>query len=195
MNIGCQSNFILLLFKLLLIFFKFFQLFSFHKIITFIIKFFLVRQFSFNELKDIQKEHIKVKHIRFDSLKLPQEYLGSKQFTNRFSSLLFNLRCQSVKDVKANFNNLYEANTQCHFNCLNQEDSQEHMLNCHELTKHLEPDHLDLLKNIEYNDLLGSTTKPLRITQMYLILLKTRERLLGKNQEPACHGNSNGHSG
>ena len=51
-----------------------------------------VRKYAFDELQDIQKEHIKVKHIKFDSLKFPQEYLNDKQFNN---SLLFNLRCQS----------------------------------------------------------------------------------------------------
>ena len=62
-----------------------------------------VRNYAFDELRDIQKEHIKVKHIQFNSLKSPQEYLTDKQFNNRLSSLLFNLRCQSVNGVRHKF--------------------------------------------------------------------------------------------
>ena len=99
-----------------------------------------------------------------------------------------------MKGVKANFNNLYEGNTQCQFKCLNKEDSQEHMLSCHKLIRHLEPQHKETLRNVKYGDLFGNPTKQLGITQMFRILLKTRERLLGKNQEPAYHGNSCGPS-
>ena len=67
--------------------------------------------------------------------------------------LVVNLRCQNVKGVKANFNNLYEGNTQCQFKCLNQEDSQEHMISYHELKRHLEPQHIESLRNVEYGDL------------------------------------------
>ena len=97
-----------------------------------------VRQHAFNELKEIQTEHLKVKHINFDRLKLPQEYLCDKRFTNRLSSLLFNLRCQSVNGVKGNFSNLFNGNTQCQFKCFNKEDTQEHMLECHELNTYLD---------------------------------------------------------
>ena len=131
-----------------------------------------VRLQSLNELKDIQNEHIKVKHIKFDSLKSPQEYLISKQFNNRLSSLLFNLRCQSVNGIKANFSNLYQGNTQCHFKCLNKEDSQEHMLSCHELIIHLDQKQKTLLSKVEYSDLFGSTIKQLEITQIFRALLK-----------------------
>ena len=84
-----------------------------------------VRKHSFDELKDIQKEHIKVKHIEYESLKSPQEYLVCGQFNNKLSSLLFNLRCQSVNGVKANFSNMYQGNTNCPFKCLNTEDTQK----------------------------------------------------------------------
>ena len=154
-----------------------------------------VRKYAFDELRDIQKEHIKVKHIQFNCLKSPQEYLTDKQFNNRLSSLLFNLRCQSVNGVRGNFSNLFKDNTQCQFNCFDKEDSQEHMLECHELEKHLDQRHKALLSEVVYSDLFGSTTKQLKITQMFRILLRVRERLLGKNQQPACHGNSSGPSG
>ena len=77
-----------------------------------------VRKYKLDELRDIQTEHIKIKHIQFNSLKSPQEYLSDKQFNNWLSSLLFNLRSQSVNGVRGNFSNLFKDNTQCQFNCL-----------------------------------------------------------------------------
>ena len=151
-----------------------------------------VRQHAFNELKEIQTEHLKVKHINFDHLKFPQEYLCDNRFTNRLSSLLFNLRCQSVNGVKGNFSNLFKGNTQCQFKCFNKEDTQEHMLECHELGKYLDQYQKSLLKEVVYSDLFGSPTKQLKVTQVFRILLKIRERLFGKNQQPACHGNNSG---
>ena len=154
-----------------------------------------VRKYKLDELRDIQTEHIKIKLIQFNSLKSPQEYLGDKQFNNWLSSLLFNLRSQSVNGVRGNFSNLFEDNTQCQFNCFDKEDSQEHLLECHELEKHLDQRHKSLLSEVVYSDLFGSTTKQLKITRMFWILLRVRERLLGKNQQPACHANSSGPSG
>ena len=44
------------------------------------------------------------------------------------------------------------------------EDSQEHMLECHELEKHLDQRTKLLLSEVVYSDLFGSTTKQLKIT-------------------------------
>ena len=74
-------------------------------------------------------------------------------------------------------------------------DSQKHMLEWHELEKHLDQRHKSLLSEVVYSDLFGSTTKQLKITWMFRILLRVREKLLGKNQQLACHGNSSGPSG
>ena len=151
-----------------------------------------VRHQAFNELKDIQNEHIKVKHIKFESLFSPQEYLINPQINNSIRSLLFNLRCQSVRGVKANFSNFYQGSTQCHFKCLNKEDSQEHMLQCHELLLHLDLNQKSILSEVEYSDLFGSTDKQIKIAKLFQILIRIQERLLGQTQEPACHGKNSG---
>ena len=52
-----------------------------------------LRKKVFCELQIIQEGHDKVRDIVFQDLGEPQEYLHSSIFTNRLSSLLFNLRC------------------------------------------------------------------------------------------------------
>ena len=79
------------------------------------------------------------------------------------AKVLFNLRCQSVGGVKANFSNFYQGNTQYHFKCLNQEDSQENMLRCHELLIHLDQKQKSILSEVEYRDLFGSTEKQIKL--------------------------------
>ena len=46
-----------------------------------------VRKYALNEVKTIQNEHIKVKHILYESLSEPQDYLKDRNFNNRLSSL------------------------------------------------------------------------------------------------------------
>ena len=35
---------------------------------------------------------------------------------------------------------MYQGNTNCPFKCLNTEDTQEHMLSCHDIIKYLDPE-------------------------------------------------------
>lgn len=151
-----------------------------------------VRQFALNELKTIQSEHIKVKHILYESSSEPQEYLKDKHFNNRLSSLLYNLRCESVKDLKNNFRKMYNDKIQCRMKCKNEIDSQQHILECHEIITHLSSNQKELLKDVKYEHLFGNPQDQLKITKMFKILLSTRERLLEQDQEPACHGNNSG---
>ena len=151
-----------------------------------------MKQFALNELKTIQSEHIKVKHILYESSSEPQEYLKDKHFNNRLSSLLYNLRCESVKDVKNNVRKMYNDEIQCRMKCKNEIDSQQHILECHELITHLGSNQKELLKEVKYEHLFGNPQDQFKITKMFKILLLTRERLLEQDQEPACHGNNSG---
>ena len=92
-----------------------------------------------------------------------------------------------MREVKANFSNIYECNTECNFKCLIKEDLQEHMLIYYELLTHLYQKQQTLQSNVEYNGLFGSTAKQIRTAQMLQILVRIQESLLGKIQEPACH--------
>ena len=81
-----------------------------------------VRKYACEELKKIQSDHEKVKDIKFDSLKEPLNYLKDKRFSNKMSSLILNLRCDSVNGIKGNFRKLYKGNLECQlkFNSKNQ---------------------------------------------------------------------------
>ena len=138
-----------------------------------------VRQYAFKELKEIQSDHEKVKDIEFESLKEPQNYLKDKRFNNKISSLLLNLRCQSVNGIKGNFRKLYEGNLECQLKCNTKIETQEHITQCHELIKHLNPEQKKLLDSVQYCDLFGNTSKQLNITKLFKTLLGIRERLLG----------------
>ena len=72
-----------------------------------------MRKYALTQLKTIKKEHIKVKHILYESLSEPQDYLKDRNFNNRLSGLLYNLRCESVRDVKNKFRKMYNDEVQC----------------------------------------------------------------------------------
>ena len=59
----------------------------------------------FKEQVDIKLNHSKVSDIVHTNLNTPQEYLKSSTFSNKESSLLFNLRCRLVNEFKGNFQN------------------------------------------------------------------------------------------
>ena len=104
-----------------------------------------VRKYALNELKTIQNEHIKVKHILYESLSEPQDYLKDRNFNNRLSSLWYNLRCESVKDVKNNFRKMYNDEVQCRLKCQNKINSQQHILECPEIITQLNFNQKELL--------------------------------------------------
>ena len=96
-----------------------------------------VRQHAFKELKLLQDKHKKVKHIPFVGLGNPKKYRKHKYFSNKMSSLLFNLRCQTVKNVRNNFHKYYNNDILCKLGCTQEIDSQEHMLSCHRVISQL----------------------------------------------------------
>ena len=50
---------------------------------------------------------MKVKCIVHEDLSEPQKYLCHGSFSNKLSSLLFNLRCKVVRGIKENFHRQY----------------------------------------------------------------------------------------
>ena len=56
----------------------------------------------FRQLQERKDMHIKVKHVEYSGQRLPQPYLTNSKFYNSMTSLLFNLRCSSVKEFKDN---------------------------------------------------------------------------------------------
>ena len=151
-----------------------------------------LRKKVFCELQIIQEGHGKVRDIVFQDLGEPQEYLHSRIFTNRLSSLLFNLRCRSVKSIKDNFHRKYQGDLLCPLLCPSEIDSQEHILACSTIKKHLKSDQILLLDGVKYQHIFVSISEQYNATTIFIIILKIQHRLLEKDQEPAYHGSNSG---
>ena len=76
-----------------------------------------VRSSLFVELERVKQGHSKVKNIIHTQTKYPQNYLTDSKFSNKETSLLFNLRSQCVNEFRSNF-----YISQCQF-CKSCEDS------------------------------------------------------------------------
>ena len=57
------------------------------------------------------------------------------------------------------------------------EDNQEHALICNVLRSHIPREHKESLENVIYADLFGNTINQLRVTEVFSIIIKTRQRL------------------
>ena len=134
-----------------------------------------VRKSAFIELEKVKQDHIKVKHIVHDNLNNPQNYLKSSLFTNKQSSLLFNLRSHCVNEFKRNF-----YNSDCPL-CGKSEDTQEHALECEDLIKHMSWEHNQGLQSVKYSDIYCEPEKQLRVTQVFSNIIQTREKLRIQN--------------
>ena len=152
-----------------------------------------IMKHSFSELSKLKMKHTKVSCVKHE-LGGPQEYLTSSKFTNKMSSLLYNLRCQSIRGIKDNFHNQYKEDLSCPLQCLNSSDTQEHVLFCQGLIPHLTEDQKLKLATVRYQDIFGTLDQQINIVGIYLTLLRIRERLLD-TQGPAYPGNSAGPRG
>ena len=114
----------------------------------------------------------------------------SEIFNNRKCSLLYNLRCNTVKGIRDNFHKQFRGQIKCPFKCPHEKDTQQHVLSCNYLVKHLSDSNKLLLQNIKYTDLFGTVEEQYNITSIFLILLRIRTRLLDTDQGPACEGNN-----
>ena len=133
-----------------------------------------VRQQAFKELKLMQDKHKKVKQIPFVSLGDPQLYLKHKYFSNKKSSLLFNLRCQTVRNVRYNFHTYYNNDILCKLGCTQEIDSQEHMLSRRRVISQLAKEDKELLKTVQYKDIFGEPEEQYHITRVFKSIIKIR---------------------
>ena len=143
----------------------------------------MVRKQALHELKSIQKGHKKVKHIPFRQLVTPQEYLTSNMLTNKMKSLLFNIRCESLKTIRNNFHKFYNNDITCKLCGTTEIDSQEHLLRCHIVTSKLSPEMDSLWKTVQYQHIYGNTQEQYMVVKVFQALLKIRHRLLKDQQE------------
>ena len=154
-----------------------------------------IRNKAFIELQQIQKGHDKVRYICFSDLSGPQNYLSDMTFTNILRSLLFNLRCRSVKNIKDNFHQYYKGNLSCQLFCENSIDSQEHILICPGIKKHLSIKQLEVLNEVRYEHIFGDPLEQLGAAKAFQLILKIQSRLLDEIRRPAHHGSNSGPTG
>ena len=130
-----------------------------------------MRMTAFEDLKTKQRSLSKVKDIQYDDFFKPQEYLIHSSFSDEMRSLLYNLRCKSVRGFKDNFHGMFHNNTcdLCGYTC----DSQQHTIDCPVLsvTKNSNT-------NITYAHIYGSIDQQLEVVKLFKTLLEKREKLL-----------------
>ena len=128
-----------------------------------------IRSAVFEALKFTQSTHNKVENIIYNSFINPQPYITHPMFTNGECTLLFNLRCKSVKGMKDNFPSQYFHNILCPI-CISHIDSLEEVLDC----PLLNTDQSD----VKYDDVFGSIEQQKAAVARYQIILDRREILL-----------------
>ena len=133
--------------------------------------------------------HSKVKNIRYEKLST-QPYLTSQLFDNRETKLIAALRSRTHEGFKHNFSNLYGGDVKCQLNCwktgeIPESDSQEHLLHCSEMQKHIQISEV-VSDKLEYCDIFGKNTKKLKeLAVLFTKLLNIKEELISKSREPA----------
>ena len=115
----------------------------------------------------MKSSHEKGKYLHYEHLSGAQNYLMINKLNNKKVSILFNLRCQSVSGVKDNFHQQFRNNLMCDI-CGKYVDNQEHLLQCHELRKHIKWYH----ENIKFDHIYGSLHKQIEVTKLIFRLLE-----------------------
>ena len=133
-----------------------------------------MRDAAFIHLKEIQASHEKGGTTYHENLLQPQKYLVTNKLTNKQKSLLFNLRCQSVRGVRQNFSKMYFGDVQCRL-CNLDIDSQIHILTCEALKKYFSWNH-----DIKYEFIYGTLDQQVQFMNMFTPLMDVREQLLDK---------------
>ena len=87
-----------------------------------------VKDAVFKKLKDMQKEHTKIKDIKYDSFKI-QPYLVSDTLNPEQTALLFNLRANTVNGFKMCFTSIYRNDLKCKLGC-QENDTLAHCISC-----------------------------------------------------------------
>ena len=133
-----------------------------------------VRNFAVNCLNKTasKKENSKCRKLVKKEL-VKEHYLIDKSFSRSECELLFALRTRMVSGIKTNFSSHYGNNLTCEL-CSDSQylDSQEHLLSCATLRKHVQ-----IPCDIEYEDIYESVEKQLKIVKVFKSILRVRELL------------------
>ena len=129
---------------------------------------------AFLYLKKRQSSHSKVREIIYNKLET-QRYMTSPLFSNAEVSLLFSLRSKYL-DCKMNFKNRYNNDDLlCNF-CKEEQDDQQHILQCKTLNSKLSSEEL-AQGLVKYEDIYGDHLKQKVIVTIFSELLDIRKTM------------------
>ena len=126
---------------------------------------------AFNELQLLKESHSKVRENSYTDLKHMQPYFSNRKISNRQISLIFALRCKTIRNIKANFPNMYSS-LLCPL-CKASEDTQEHLMMCTVLQNIL-----PLNNHIVYEHMGGTQDQQADFLRAYEGYLKIQHKLL-----------------
>ena len=127
------------------------------------------------ELQNRKSNHSKVSHLHHFGIKM-QKYLlpNNLKMTQEECQLIFKLRCR-VTEVKTNMKGSYE-NFQCDL-CNNEEETQEHVLNCMKIVSmRNEKDVINKLEKI-YN---GKVREQINVARVFKENMDIRKKILSE---------------
>ena len=129
-----------------------------------------VRSAAFSTLKDVQSSHTKVKNISYPKFSL-QPYLASDTFSSEESSLLFNMRADTVNAFKMCFPSAHRNDNLCKLGC-GVEDSISHAFSCQVLSMH------GGSQGCVYVDIFANITQQKQAVSTFMQLQNIRSTLL-----------------
>jgi hypothetical protein len=136
----------------------------------------LICKAEFDTLKEAQMKHSKVSNICYAKF-ATQEYMTSHMLNNHEVALLFSLRSRTVKNIKANMSSVFRNNMNCSL-CKISEDSQEHCLECPEISANRGIE-------VKYEDMFSQNIeKQVALTKAFSTVLEERTRLLEAATRP-----------
>ena len=147
-----------------------------------------VRSFAKKELEIIKQGHSKIRHSIHKDLKTPQTYITDPIFTNKQTSVLFNLRSQCVNEFR---NNFYPSI--CKF-CKSASDSQEHALSSKEIRNHMKKEHKAELDLVTSSDIFSDTNRQYKIVKVFQHIVTIREQVRASSLDSAYPGYNTGPS-
>ena len=145
-----------------------------------------MRSSSYIEFECVKQGHSEIKHIPQNDLNKCKPYIKGAKFSNKETSLLFNLRCQCVNKFKVNF-----YTYSCQF-CKLHLDTQEHALSCKMFRSHMKKEYLQGLDSVTYNDLFSDASSQHNITRVFTAIINTRELLRAPPLNQAYLGHRTG---
>ena len=141
-----------------------------------------VKDATFTQLKEMQKEHTKINTIKYNAFKM-QPYLDSDLLNSEEISMLFNMRANTVNGFKMCFTSMHRYNLWCKLGC-QETDSLDHCMNCQSITNKTG-------KKSKFSfDLIFSTVKEQKtVVTNFISRMFTRNKIIEEEQSLSRGGN------